>query len=72
VTEYRRNFFGFIELWAKTYAQVLNLSIQPLPISVPDFAFSMLWYTRNDGDPGHVWLREAIAQLSRDSLPPTT
>ncbi len=57
---------------AKTYAQVLNLSIQPLPITVPGFAFIMLWHTRNDGDPAHAWLRDAIAQLSRDSIISTT
>ncbi|UBF27165.1 LysR family transcriptional regulator [Kovacikia minuta CCNUW1] len=48
---------------ARTYATMLNLQIQPLPIPVPGFAFSLLWHTKNDQDPAHLWLREAIVEV---------
>jgi len=33
---------------------------RPLPVTVPELAFSQAWHPRVDADPAHKWLRERI------------
>lgn len=38
----------------------------PLPVSLPEFAVSMLWHPRQDADPAHRWLRECVLAVCGD------
>lgn len=31
-----------------------------VPLPIPEFTVSLLWYPRMDGDPAHRWLRESV------------
>jgi DNA-binding transcriptional LysR family regulator len=35
----------------------------PLPVSLPEFAISMLWHPRLDADPAHRWLRSCLREV---------
>lgn len=35
------------------------------PIEIETFTISMLWHARQDWDPGHIWLREAVKSIIR-------
>jgi DNA-binding transcriptional LysR family regulator len=50
---------------ATTYSDVLDLCIQPLPLDVAGFSFQMLWHTKNNNDPAHLWLRAMIEEVCR-------
>jgi len=47
-----------------TLIQICNLSAFQLPFEVPGFSVGMLWHRKHNQDPGHLWLRELITQLS--------
>lgn len=49
---------------ARTYADLLNLQIVPLPFELSGFAVLMLWHTKNQNDPAHDWLRQLIKNLN--------
>ena len=34
-----------------------------LPLDIPDYAYSIIWYRRSDGDPAMIWLRTLVASL---------
>jgi DNA-binding transcriptional LysR family regulator len=51
---------------ARTYADVLDLIVLPLPLEIPGFPVTMLWHTKNNSDPAHIWLRTTISGLSQD------
>lgn len=48
---------------AHAFAQHLPLRILPPPLPVPDFRIALFWHERQQRDPGHVWLREVLAQV---------
>ena len=35
------------------------------PFSIPSFPFVQVWHERRGGDPAHLWLRNAVARVSR-------
>ena len=35
------------------------------PFSIPSFPFVQVWHERRSGDPAHLWLRNAVARVSR-------
>ena len=39
-----------------------------LPLDIPDYAYSIIWHRRSDGDPLMVWLRNLVAVWA-DGLP---
>lgn len=41
-----------------------ELAIRPLPLEVPRFHVDLLWHRRRQHDPGHQWLRTALAQAA--------
>lgn len=51
---------------ARTYADVLGLVVLPLPVETPGFCVTMLWHSKNNTDPSHIWLRTTISNLSQD------
>jgi DNA-binding transcriptional LysR family regulator len=55
------------EQWIALYTDPGKLCIQPLPAvaSVP-FTVDMVWYSRDDQEAGHGWLRGVIASEFRD------
>ncbi len=34
-----------------------------LPLDIPDYAYSIIWHRRSDGDPAMIWLRNLVASL---------
>jgi len=38
-----------------------RLAIVASPLTMQPFSFVQIWHERRDGDPGHRWLREAVA-----------
>ncbi len=44
-------------------AALFGLAVSTPPISLPTFDFVALWHERNDDEPGHVWLREALFRV---------
>jgi DNA-binding transcriptional LysR family regulator len=50
---------GFAALLAET----APLRFLDCPLDLPPAAFSQIWSRRHDGDPGHRWLREAVAAI---------
>jgi DNA-binding transcriptional LysR family regulator len=51
---------------ARTLETLAGLALRRLPLQeVAEVA--MLWHRRDDGDPGHAWLRGVLAEVSRSS-----
>ncbi|HET6337257.1 MAG TPA: LysR family transcriptional regulator [Polyangiales bacterium] len=40
----------------------------PPPISVPSHTLNLTWHERFTQDPGHVWLRELVTEVSREEM----
>jgi DNA-binding transcriptional LysR family regulator len=49
---------------ANAHAQSLHLEILELPFTLPPLPFRQLWHERVHNDPGQVWLRSKIAELT--------
>ncbi len=47
----------------KTFVEVWQLYACPLPFKMTGFSVDTLWHSKNDRDPGHLWLRNLMAQL---------
>jgi DNA-binding transcriptional LysR family regulator len=52
---------------AQLYAKALPIRILPLPFDAPRTQEVLLWHKRHETDPAHIWLRELIAKLARES-----
>ncbi len=50
---------------AAAYAKPLGLRTFAPPLALPPGRIGMVWHERWDADPGHTWLRETIAEVSR-------
>ncbi|MBC8123340.1 MAG: LysR family transcriptional regulator, partial [Gemmatimonadaceae bacterium] len=50
---------------AHVHAELLGLQTLLLPLSVPGFTVSMLWHSRQTGEPGHDWLRSQLDAVCR-------
>ncbi|GAA4326721.1 LysR family transcriptional regulator [Pigmentiphaga soli] len=51
---------------ARRFADSLPIRIFPPPFALPELKLSMLWLARTHRDPAQQWLRELIADVSRD------
>jgi DNA-binding transcriptional LysR family regulator len=54
---------------ARYFADAFGLATSPTPIELPTFAISLLWHASFDHDPGHVWLRQAVASVASEVGP---
>ncbi len=45
------------------FIQTWNLYAYSLPFEMLGFSVDMLWHSKNNHDPGHLWLRNLITQL---------
>lgn len=43
--------------------------VKPLPFESPKFDVIATWHPKMRNDPGHLWLRTRLAELSRGSVP---
>jgi DNA-binding transcriptional LysR family regulator len=43
-----------------------RLCVFELPFPVESFEFEQVWHQRRQGDPAHIWLRQAITRVVRD------
>ncbi|AZQ12450.1 LysR family transcriptional regulator [Shewanella khirikhana] len=59
--------FTLPESFARHAINLYPLVMLPLPFDFMPLAYVLLWHQRNDGDPGHKWLRELITQSARHS-----
>jgi LysR family transcriptional regulator, mexEF-oprN operon transcriptional activator len=51
---------------AHYFAETFALATSPPPIELPTLTISLLWHASFDHDPGHVWLRQAVAGLASE------
>ena len=49
---------------ARYFSEAFGLITSPVPIDLPSFTISLLWHESFDHDPGHQWLRQAVAGLA--------
>ena len=49
---------------ARYFSEAFGLVTSPVPIDLPSFIISLLWHESFDHDPGHRWLRQAVAGLA--------
>jgi DNA-binding transcriptional LysR family regulator len=51
---------------ANAFVDLAPLNILPLPIELPAYDLVMVWHPLHDPDPAHRWLRDQIAEVSRN------
>lgn len=51
---------------AEVFAKPLGLKLFPPPLALPKGTIGQVWHEQHDRDPGHVWLRTLIAEVSAD------
>ena len=56
----------FTSLAANVFEKSFGLVKRPVPIKIGKISTNMVWQTRNDRDPKHVWLREQIKAVYRN------
>jgi DNA-binding transcriptional LysR family regulator len=56
--------------FAAYLAPKFDLDVHEMPVKIPGQHMYMAWHIKMDGDPGHKWLREAIAATARERLGP--
>ncbi|HSD90874.1 MAG TPA: LysR family transcriptional regulator [Kofleriaceae bacterium] len=49
---------------ARLLARTLPLRVVPLPLDVPSVTVGQFWSSRNNTDPGHIWLRGLLASTA--------
>jgi DNA-binding transcriptional LysR family regulator len=52
------------------FDQVLDLTAPPLALA--PFAMNAFWHPRMRSDPAHIWLRQAVSQVARNTLSGST
>ncbi len=52
---------------AQMFASTLPVKTFPLPFETPPMHEILLWHTRNDSDPAHIWLRDLVVRLTQSS-----
>ncbi|QYJ75202.1 MULTISPECIES: LysR family transcriptional regulator [Shewanella] len=60
--------FTLPQSFARHASKLYALEMLPLPFDFMPLAYVLLWHQRNDGDPGHRWIRELIIQSARKSF----
>lgn len=53
---------------AQRFAPLLDLVLKPVPMDLPQSYFYQSWHSSQDADPGHLWLRAALKEISRAAL----
>jgi DNA-binding transcriptional LysR family regulator len=56
--------------FAAYLAPKFDLDVHEMPVKILGQHIYMAWHIKMDGDPGHKWLREAIAATARERLGP--
>lgn len=54
--------------FARHYAELLPLRVEPLPAAVPPLRYYQLWHDRTHHDAASRWLRELVAQATAAQL----
>jgi len=62
---------------ARQWADVFGLTSSPVPVRIAQFAISMIWHARRDGDAGLNWLRMIVrdvvaremSEISKETVP---
>lgn len=57
------------ERLAQRLAPVLDLAMLEPPVTLPHYTLAMVWHERQDADPAHRWLRDAMVRAA-SRLPP--
>lgn len=52
---------------ALTLTRVADVKVLPVPFDTPETREVVLWHKRNEPDPGHAWLRDAVIAAARKS-----
>lgn len=52
------------ERLAQRIAPVLDLAMLEPPVALPHYTLAMVWHERQDADPAHRWLRDAIVRAA--------
>ncbi|MBT1445235.1 LysR family transcriptional regulator [Shewanella sp. JM162201] len=60
--------FTLPQSFARHASKLYGLEMLPLPFEFMPLAYVLLWHQRNDGDPGHRWLRELITQSALENF----
>lgn len=47
-----------------------GVAILPPPLPLPEHSIDLVWHERFSNDPGHVWLRELMAEVARTEMGP--
>jgi DNA-binding transcriptional LysR family regulator len=55
---------------ARAMAAPLGLRVVRHPLELPRYALHQLWHPRQDADPAHRWLRDAVHRAAREAAPP--
>ncbi|BAZ11642.1 transcriptional regulator LysR family protein [Calothrix sp. NIES-4071] len=50
----------------KTFVEVWQLYASPLPFQMAGFSIDLLWHSKNDREPGHMWLRNLIVKQCKN------
>ncbi len=50
---------------ATSVAPLFGLRVYEPPVNLAPISLAMIWHRRNDGEPGHVWLRQEIMAAAR-------
>jgi LysR family nod box-dependent transcriptional activator len=54
------------EYLAQVLAKVAPVKVLPLPFNTPETREVVIWHKRNEPDPGHAWLREALIAIAQE------
>jgi DNA-binding transcriptional LysR family regulator len=57
--------FTFHRRIANILAARFDLEVAPLPFAIAPVTLHQIWHERHADDPGHRWLRSALAQIAR-------
>lgn len=49
--------------WAGAMQKIAAVRVLPMPLALPHFEVGMQWHDRMHRDPGHEWLRGALAKI---------
>jgi DNA-binding transcriptional LysR family regulator len=41
-----------------------NVRAMPVPFEMPVLEERLYWHRRNDGDPGHVWMKQTLQDVA--------
>jgi len=66
----RTDLIGLMPRWfAAEIADNFDVALHELPVRIAEQYVYMIWHAKNDADPGHRWLREAMLAAIREQSP---